>query len=322
MLGDPFAVSQRDSQFYVCNYTSPTTCTLSVPYAGTSGSGKNWVISSNSTSGSNNAWIGFGTQPFMQGINGWLYWFTNQAFSAGGTAYSTQAAQALGYVADAANWISKSTMDGSGGTDPATRGAFYGVGFGQCTPGSDSNGCRCGPNNNNCPSVAASRENMGEALGELAQGYVTSPSSALQTAIDNVYSACYAKFPTDPGYDGTYCQDYDGFFLPTNNGKWLGFMLGMGRNAGWPSARQGGVAPPVRRPVVVNFNLASVSAATQVLVTLIEPAGNIVEATCSTSPCLVQTDTTQGNPLVTIAYLSSGGQVLASSSQRFPVGVQ
>jgi hypothetical protein len=33
-----------------------------------------------------------------------------------------------------------------------------------------------------------------------------------------------------------------GFFWGTMNPKWFGFFWGMGRNAAWLSARQGGIA--------------------------------------------------------------------------------
>jgi hypothetical protein len=62
-----------------------------------------------------------------------------------------------------------------------------------------------------------------------------------------LFSAVYAKYPTDPGYDGTYAQDMDplnsGFFWGTMNPKWFGFFWGMGRNAAWLGARQSGAAP-------------------------------------------------------------------------------
>jgi hypothetical protein len=327
-VGNPFLTATRDSTFYIATFVDGQHVTLNNNYAGATASGRNWVLSSGGNVGSGQSWIGFGTQPFMEGINGWMFQFMYLAFANAGSAYASQAAQALGYTVDAASWISKSTLDGTGGTDPVTRGALYGVGFGLCTPGASngSDGCRCASLNSNCSSATASRENMGEAIGELAQAYVDAPSSSLQAAIDNVFNACYSKFPTDPGYDGTYCQDYDplnnGFFWLTNNGKWLGFMLGVGRNAGWPSGRQGGVAPPVRRAVAVGFDLTSVPQSTQVVVTLTEPAGNIVQATCSTSPCLIQADTTQGSPLITISYLSAAGAVLATSSAPRPVAVQ
>jgi hypothetical protein len=320
-LGNPFVSSSRDGQFYLATYTNSSTITLSQAYQGATTSGRNWVISSDGTTGSDHAWIGFGTQPFMQGINGWMFAFMYDAFALD-SSYTSQATQAKGYVVDAANWISKAATDGTGGTDPLTRGAFYGVGFGQCTPGNDSNGCRCGPNNMNCATANASRENMGEALGELAQAYIYSPTSGLQTAVDSVYSACYAKFPTDPGYDGTYCNDYDGFFLNTNNGKWLGFMLGVGRNAGWPAARGGGVSAPLSRSIAVGFNLAGVHGAASAQVTLTKPDGTTVQSSCSASPCIVQTDANEANPVVKITYLSSGGKVVATSFQPVPVGVQ
>ena len=220
----------RDSTYYNATYVDATHIQLDRAYADNCLAGRNSCMNRQWLLG--NGWIGFGTQPFMLGIAGHAF---NQAFIALSMdpQYATTAALAKSYVVDAGKWIAKSTLDGTGGTDPETRGAFYGVGYGVCTPGTMANSCRVDP--------VASRENMGEALGLLGLAYAYAPSPALQTAIDNVFTAAYAKNPSDPGYDGTYAQELDplnnGAFWNTNNGKWLGFFWGMGRNAAYLGVR-------------------------------------------------------------------------------------
>jgi hypothetical protein len=218
-----FDPTTRDSTYYNATYLDATHIRLDRAYVDNCLAGSNscvnrqWMLS--------NGWIGFGTQPFMLGIAGHAF---NQAYIALSMdpQYATTAALAKSYVIDAGKWIAKSVLDGTGGTDPATRGALYGVGYGVCTPGTMANSCRV--------DAVASRENMGEALGLLGLAYLYAPSPTFQTAIDNVFSAVYAKNPSNPGYDGIYAQDLDpqnnGAFWNTNNGKWLGFFWGMGRN--------------------------------------------------------------------------------------------
>jgi hypothetical protein len=254
----------------------------------------------------------------MLGIAG--HWF-NQAFIAlsRDPVYASEAALAFSYLLDVAHWVSKSTLDQTGGTDPATRGALYGVGFGVCTPGTDSNGCRCGPNNINCASDYASRENMGEALGSLSSAYSYSPSPSLLAALDNVFSAGYAKFPPDPGYDGTYLLDLDTFFLGTNNAKWLGFFFGMGRNGGFLSSRQGGLTAPLFVAVQVSTDLTHVPGAVGFRVAITGPNGVVKPSvTCSSSPCQVRIDKTLGTWTGQISYLSASGSVI-STGQPFPL---
>lgn len=301
----------RDASFYNATYLDANRIQLDRAYSDncTSGSnsctGRSWVISS--------GWIGFGTQPFMLGIAG--HWF-NQAYIglSRDPAYDATAALARSYVVDAANWIATCTLDGTGGCDPATRGAFYGVGFGVCTPGASdgSDSCRCGPANGNCGGTGASRENMGEALGELSIAYNYAPSPSLQAAIDNVLSAAYAKYPTDPAYDGNYAVDLDTGFLSSNNPKWFGFFWGMGRNMTYLSSRQGGAAAPQLLPLKVDVRIGSVTGAVAVRVTPTAPDGTArAPAVCSASPCQIMVDKVMGNWVLQVDHISATGATLS-----------
>jgi hypothetical protein len=317
-LQNPFDSSTWDPQtpIYIATFVDGTRIKLDPPYGGDSNNGRSWILSSDRTAGSGHAWIGFGTQPFMLGITTQLFYFMHNAFSMD-PAYDTQADLAKSFAVDASLWIANN------GVDAATRGAFYGVGFGQCNPGTDTNGCRCGPANLNCTTAEASRENMGEALGAMALGYAYSGNPGLADAIDNVFSATYAKFPTDARYDGIYARDLDpfnsGFFWGTNNGKWNGFFWGTGRGQNWLSARQGGLGAADNRTIQVAFDLAKVPNAASAKVTVIQPDGSSVTVSCAASPCAVRADARQGRPLVKIQYLSTSGKVLAVATRAVAV---
>ena len=236
-MANPMDYTTRDSNYYNATYVDGTHIQLDRVYGDTCGSvcsGRQWVIA---TGAPGTQWIGFGTQPFMLGITGQFF---NQSYLAlsQDTQYAATAALVKSYVVDVANWLTTT------GTYAPARGLWYGVGFGVCT---GTNPAMLACYSNSSPSdINGSRELSPEVLGALAMGYSYAPSAGLQAAIDNLFSAVYAKYPTDPGYDGTYAQDMDplnsGFFWGTMNPKWLGFFWGMGRNAAWLGARQSGPA--------------------------------------------------------------------------------
>jgi hypothetical protein len=233
----PTDYTTRDSVTYVATYVDSTHLQLNQPYVdacstGTNScSGRQWILSSN---GNGSAWVGFGIQPFMLGIDGDFFLQAYYGLSADPNhAYASTAALVKGYVSDVANWIVEH------GYDPATRGLRYGVGFGVCNPGTIAQGC--------LDDTTPARELTPEAMGALVSAYALAPNPTLLGSIDNLFSALYAKYRSDPGYDGTYAQDLDplnsGYFWGTDNAKWNGFFWGMGRTAGWLSARQGATLP-------------------------------------------------------------------------------
>lgn len=75
--------------------------------------------------------------------------------------------------------------------------------------------------------------------------------------------------------------------------------------------RLGGLQPQLNRTIFIGFNLASVPNAARVNVTLTEPSGTKVSATCTSSPCAVTADARQGDHLVQLTYLSASGAALA-----------
>jgi len=317
----PTDYTTRDSGYYNASYVDATHIRLDRGYTDNCSSGTNscsnrqWMLSTPGT------WVGYVTQPFMLGIAGHYF---NQAYIALSMdpQYSATATLAKSYVVDAANWIARTALDGTGGTDPSTRGALYGVGGGVCTPGNDTNGCRCGPNSPSCSSAAASRENMGEALGELSLAYLYAPTPSLQAAIDNVFSAVYAKNSTDPGYDGTYAIDLESWFWGSNNSKWLGFFWGMGRNLAYMSARQGGLSVPANQLLYIDGEIGSVPGAKKMLVSGTDATGAPIQGvTCAVTPCALPIDKSLGTLILQISYLSTDNRVL-STGTPFPVVIQ
>ena len=309
-MANPMDYTTRDSNYYNATYVDGTHIQLDRVYGDACGSvcsGRQWVIA---TGAPGTQWIGFGTQPFMLGITGQFF---NQSYLAlsQDTQYAATAALVKSYVVDVANWLTTT------GTYAPARGLWYGVGFGVCT---GTNPAMLACYSNSSPSdINGSRELSPEVLGALAMGYSYAPSAGLQAAIDNLFSAVYAKYPTDPGYDGTYAQDMDplnsGFFWGTMNPKWLGFFWGMGRNAAWLGARQGGLS--ARQPITVYVagHMGLVPNASQMQLIVTEPTG-IVDASliCTSLPCAVTLNQTLGNALLQTNYLSRSGATLSTGS--------
>jgi hypothetical protein len=210
--------------------------------------------------------------------------------------YASTAALAKSYVVDVTNWITTK------GVQPSTRGLWYGVGAGVCeAPNPTEPSCAS-------PDAIQSRDLTPETLGTLAAGYSYNPSPALRARIDDLYSAVYAKYPTDPGYDGLYSTGIEGYYISTQNPKWQGFFFGMGRNAAWPSARQGGLGP--EQPVMAYIDM-SLNGAAELQLTVIDPTGvKRSPVTCTATPCAVTVNRTLGNALVQPKYLAADGTVL------------
>jgi hypothetical protein len=297
-VADPWNPATRDNGYYNATYIDSTHIQLDRPYSDACApqcSGRHWAAGT--------SYIGFGTQPFMLGILGEFFHLAYVALRLDAQ-YAMSAGLAKSYLADVTNWLTTT------GVQQGRRGLWYMVGAGICGG--------VNPTDPNCasPDTQQTRSLNPEALGTVALGYLDNPSPALKARIDDLYSAVYAKYPTDPGYDGIYLSSMDlgGFNYTTENPKWQGFFYGMGRNAAWPSARQGGlgaeelvtahVSPnPSRRPEVAHF---------QVIVT--DPTGVARSpVTCSAQPCAVRVNRTLGNPIGRITYLAADGSVLGSS---------
>jgi hypothetical protein len=299
-VGNFLDVATRDSAYYNATYVDAQHIQLDRPYTDACAplcSGRQWVIGQ--------SWVGFGVQPFMLGIAGQFF---NQSYLALGmdNQYADTAALAKSYVVDIANWLVKY------GVEPGMRGLWYAVGFGSCD-GPNPKDPSCDGGLNSGGGIVQVRELNPEVLGTLAIAYTYSPTSTLRVGIDDLFSAVYAKYPADPGYDGIYAADMDGFNLARANAKWLGFYWGMGRNAAWPSARQGGLIADQTATVFVQGDPQLFGRAAAVQARVTEPTGEERQpVVCRSLPCAVTVNRTLGNPLIQMVYLAADGSPLAT----------
>ncbi len=201
-----------DAIAYTATVVSPTELKLNIPYQGQTASGRAWEA---------NNLVGLGTQPFMLGV-------LTSAFRYAWLA--TADARLPKWIGGIASWLSTQ------GYRPSARGLWYGRGFPNCEPISDGNGWCNGGN------AEQSRFLAGEILGGISAAYALNPSPRLKAFGDGIYSAMFAKSPNDPGYDGTYVNDFDGtgsWDFQTKKAKDFGFIFGFGQGASWPAARLG-----------------------------------------------------------------------------------
>jgi hypothetical protein len=218
--------STIDSRIYTATYVDSNHLNISPAYVDDCTklggcSGRQWVFAQGSS-----AWVGPGVQPYMEGVAGVWFHFCSLAL-AEDPQYAANASACKSYLQDTVNWIV------SKGVNAGQRGLNYGVGFGVCNPGTVANGCIY-------PDPPAARELTPEATAAFAFAYQDAPTPGLLSAIDNLFSAMFAKYSTDPGYDSNYANGIDapnGWFYQTQNPKWLGFFWGMGRTASWLGAR-------------------------------------------------------------------------------------
>jgi hypothetical protein len=272
-------------------------------------SGRQYVLNTDTAS-----WNGTGVQPYMQGIAAVAFHFCYLALNME-PSYSTNANLCKFWVTGAVAW------NLAHGVNSSQRALLYGVGYGQC-PELDgvTYNLSC-YSNANPGDLAGARELIPETIGAMSWAYLDNPSPGMLAAVDNLYSAGFAKYPGNPGRDSVYDNGMDlatssssgGSFFAGRNPKWHGFFWGVGRSASWLSARQGGLAPATTQTLLVRVNIASITNAAKVRVTPTDPAGNVqTPVVCISSPCSVSINPVIGNWALKIEYLSSGNQVLAA----------
>jgi hypothetical protein len=133
-----------------------------------------------------------------------------------------------------------------------------------------------------------------------------------------LFGAAFGK-QGGPQSDTHYVSEIQdgGWALAAKKAKDFGFFFGFGMDWAWPAARLGGARPAQHRTFFVGFDLASVSNAVSVRLTLTNPDGSSTQVICSDSPCSIQSDAGQGDPLLRLEYLGESGSVLASGA---PIG--
>ena len=130
---------------------------------------------------------------------------------------------------------------------------------------------------------------------------------------DEVFAATFGK-EQGPRTDGFYGRVDSGI---GDYGKQYGQSL---RSSGsYLATRLNSSTDAKPLPLSVGFSLASVPNAASVRLTLQHPSGMVTTATCATSPCAINADRIQGDHRLTLEYLSSANQVLATTQRNYTI---
>ncbi len=293
----------------VSNRASNTSLTLSAPYAGPNASGLVYAkrVSANTVIGN---WrfdatdadeIGFGGLDWHSGI---LIEGMERAYYAGiATSTVVTIVQNFdSYLRANARPYPTYTCTGSFGNLLARR-IVYSVWY---AGGDQGTGC------SDTPTLKDQRQQNSLVVPTPGFAYLTGGLSASLARGDDMFSATYG-FWTGTGADGG-----TGLGETTSaNGKFYGQSF---RNGTYLVNRLGSTAAattavPVN--VTVSFRLADVATATKVRVTLTKPDGSTSSTTCTSSPCTVVGDSTQGSlATLLLEYLNASDVVKATGQQQ------
>jgi len=247
----PSDSSHTDADAYCfpngCTFIDSNHFILDRPYDGISGT-HGWIFGvSNGALAGNLGMLGWGQEPFMEGILAWAFNLAGKAMactSPGIPANCADATSAQAY----ANSIAAATWVSTYGSLPSAYGISYYAGYPSCgNPVSGSNiWCTA------AYSSVQSREIGGDSYRGLMSYYLLAPSPSLKTLIDNWYAAMWGKPGTNPlipSPDGQYDNNFDGsgcsgcgFYLqdgPPYSQKFFGQHFGISNEASWPVVRQG-----------------------------------------------------------------------------------
>ena len=299
-----------DSVSYVATFVDATHLTLNAPYQGTTGT-HGWEVASYN-------YLGWNIQPYGEGILSGAFALVAKALA---TVNPATSALARSYSIDAADWVKNN------GYWPASKGLYYDVGGVDCQPPiSDSNTiCTQGYAPDQARSLSA------EALRGLNAAYAYTQDPSLGAFIQTLYNAMWAAPTTCPSGstvcipDGAYLdQMNDGQYgiatpvplsaLSGTPWKWFGMYFGYSGESSTPGILAGGLQAEAGELLYVGANMADVPGAAAIRVVATAPSGVATTTNCNTSPCAVSVDHRQGDPLLSIQYLSAAGAVLASSS--------
>jgi hypothetical protein len=301
--------AQTEGTYYSPTFVDSTHLTLDRPYEGTTGV-HGWMVGSSATGA-----VGWGAQPYLEGILGLAFEFTALALADSDPANAALAHQ---HNVDIANWQM------SYGYRSAVKGMQYHAGEVDCQPPILESMTWC--NSNYTPTQA--RTLSAETLRSVMLAYSYGRQSALLSFAGTLYNAMFAKPATCPSDsavclpDGQYITDLNsgtGWYMtgvPWANSwhKYFGMMFGIGAGSDWPAYHIGG--PKVKRGRIVRlaFDMQGIPGAASVRVTSMAPSGEIVQTPCAASPCTVAIDDRQGDYVFNLEYLSSNGTVLASTA--------
>jgi hypothetical protein len=301
--GDPIS--------YVATFVDATHLTLNTPYQGQTGS-HGWEMSSYN-------YLGWNIMPYGEGILSGAFDLAAKALA---TVSPATAALARSYNVSAANWIK------TYGYWPDAKGLYYVVGGIDCQPPiSDSNTiCTSGYAADQARSLSA------EALRGLNAAYANTADPSVGAFIQTLYNAMWAAPTTCPAGstlcvpDGTYIDamndgEYGIATPPTlallnyaTPWKWFGMYFGYSGESSVPGILADGVQPEAGELLYVAANMADVPGAAAIRIVTTAPSGVASTTNCNASPCAVAVDRRQGDPLLSIQYVSATGAVLASSN--------
>jgi hypothetical protein len=254
----PASNADGDAVVYTATVVDATHLTLDRPYEGVSGV-HGWALPE-----PNAGMVGYGAQPFVQGILGTAFHLAGQALAASDPA---NAALAESYNVGIANWIRQY------GYWESAKGMFFGAGFVNChNPAQDADVFCTGENG---PGEA--RVLNAESLRSVMTAYAYSGDPALKTFGDKLYSAMFSKPGAGgPDPDGLYVDalnDGNGWYMtgvpPIGKApKYFGMFFGFGALSGWPAYRAGGAGArpggaPVRHPAPIRRTRVAAAGNTQ-----------------------------------------------------------
>lgn len=307
---------------WACFYQDSTHIQLHKPWNGsTDVSGSLHLFDSSADAGIGLA--GYGQQPFMLGIKmRSMLWLATNPASEFQSTYKVLLSSASLWMHDV-------------GISSDTWAINYGRIFDACEPdpGLGANTGQYYRNGGNCmtgPDTFVAWPDQRQLNNEgmtAVYGYYLTPSVADALSWgDHVYGASfgYPAWTTGGVFtDGIYANESTANMgdVSLAGYKYFGQAFGVGMTHTWPALRLGGFSSVISRTLQVGFNLASVSNAAKVRVSLTEPSGYVVQNICTTSPCAVTGDVRQGSHLIKLEYLSSGNVVLAAGDQQIQ-GVQ
>ncbi len=287
-----------DSQWYWLCYTNPTTAYFCNPSNGSPvnyngsfyGTGLGWEM----------GYLGYGLEPWMNGMLANGFYAVSQALAASDP---TNAANAALYT------LNISTFMQLNGVAYPSFATWYAQEWINCTkpPGAggstyDKGACYTDPA-------------LNDQMGIYISSYLLNPGvSATKLLGDQVFAAMFACAPGEPYYSsGGICNGLlKGTLFTSSPWKYFGQYFGNGAGWSWPSARLGGLTPPVPRAVQVSLDFQT---ATQAVLTVIRPDGTTSQVTCTSSPCPVTIDARQGDHLLSIKYLDPANRVLIPPRQ-------
>jgi hypothetical protein len=297
-----------DPVSYTPAFVDATHLMLDRPYEGVTGT-HGWMLASPSV---DVPFVGYGAQPFSEGILGAAFDFASKAIA---DSDPQNSALARSYNVGTANWIR------TYGYWPLKKAVYYGAQFVNCQ-------APIPEGNNPCTGdldPAGARVLSAEAIRAVMTAYAYNKDPGLREFADLLYNAMWAKPSTCPAGstvcvpDGAYVTAYDdnGWYMigtpPTGQApKWFGQVWGYSGLSAWPAVRVGGLHPSSIRTAYVGFDLQGVQGAAKVGIATTAPDGTVSHVECTSSPCGVPAPGPPGDRSIQLQYLSATGKVLAT----------